>query len=261
MLLDDANGREAERAKLAESRRSGFRARECSFRHSLWKSSFRGRRSICPFGFCRIVAGADIAPDLPTDRIIRATFTGGHFHVARMDRGYASGEDRGHARFMILGGLGGLDQALRLPAPRHEVVDTTHGMIGESCKDVGEVGLRIEAIELTGCDQCVDRGSTLGVAIGAGEGPIGAAERDAAQRPFRRVIRQTDASVLKQAREGGPASQAVSNRLGEFGARRQFRALRNEPDFELVDERPQSLLADGEPLGGGPTVDLALDCE
>jgi hypothetical protein len=45
-------------------------------------------------------------------------------------------------------------------------------VIGQAGKDVGEPGLRIDAVQLLGFDQGVHRGRAFAAAIGAGEGPV-----------------------------------------------------------------------------------------
>ena len=67
-------------------------------------------------------------------------------------------------------------------------------------------GLRIDVVELGGLDQRVHHGGALAAAIGAGEQPRLAAERDAAQRALGGVVGQADAAVVEEAREGCPSA-------------------------------------------------------
>ncbi len=70
------------------------------------------------------------------------------------------------------------------PVPGQELVDALGRMIGETGKDVGEPGAGIDVVELGGFDQGVDGGGARGAGIGAGEGPVVAADGDAAQCPL-----------------------------------------------------------------------------
>ncbi len=70
-----------------------------------------------------------------------------------------------------------------------------------------------------------------------------------------------DAAVVEEAGERGPPLEAVGDGLGQVRLRRQLLTLCDEPDLEFVDQRTEMSLANGEPLGGRPAVDLALDGE
>src|SRR5918998_4593505 len=58
------------------------------------------------------------------------------------------------------------------PVPWQEVADPPGGMIREPGQYVGEPGLRVDAVELRGLDQGVDRRRSLPTAIRAGERPV-----------------------------------------------------------------------------------------
>ena len=51
-------------------------------------------------------------------------------------------------------------------------------MIGDAAQHIGEPGLGIDAVEFCRGDQGVDRGGTLTAAVGAGEQPRAASERN-----------------------------------------------------------------------------------
>ena len=78
-----------------------------------------------------------------------------------------------------------------------EVADPLGGMIGQPGEHVGEPGLRVDAVELGGLDQGVDRGRPLAAAIGTGEGPVAPADGHTAQRPLGRVVAQADPPVAR----------------------------------------------------------------
>src|SRR5205814_6010937 len=93
--------------------------------------------------------------------------------------------------------------------PGEELVEAGDRMIGDPTQDVGEPGLWVDAVELSGLDQREHRSGALAAAVGASEQPGLAADCDAAQRPLSGIVGQADASVVEKAGEGGPALQHV----------------------------------------------------
>ncbi len=78
-------------------------------------------------------------------------------------------------------------------------------MIGDAREDIGELGLRIDIVELGGLEQRVDDGGALAAAIRATEQPRLATERNAAQRVLGGVVAEADAAVVEEAGERTPA--------------------------------------------------------
>ena len=74
-------------------------------------------------------------------------------------------------------------------------------VIGDPGQHVGEPGLRIDVVELGRLDQREHDRGALAAAIGAGEQPRLAAERNPAQLALGRIVAQADAAVLEEARE------------------------------------------------------------
>ena len=66
--------------------------------------------------------------------------------------------------------------------PRQQFVDPIDRVLGDALEHVAQVGLEVEAVELRGAEQGVDRGGALAAVVGAGEQPVLATERDGAQR-------------------------------------------------------------------------------
>ena len=128
-------------------------------------------------------------------------------------------------------------------------------------EDIGEPGARIDVVELRGLDQRVDGGGTLGAGVGAREGPVVPADGDAAKRPFGGVVREAEAAVVEEAREGRPALEAVVDRLGEFVLGRELGALFVQPGAQIVDERLRSFLPNAAARRDRGAVDLTLDGE
>jgi len=68
--------------------------------------------------------------------------------------------------------------ALGRVGPGQQVVDLALRMTGDYAGDVGEVGLRVDGVELAGLYQRGDDGPVLAAAVGAGEESVLAIERD-----------------------------------------------------------------------------------
>ena len=82
--------------------------------------------------------------------------------------------------------------------------------------DVGEVDVRVDAVELRGFDERGDRRPVLATAVGTGEERILPIEGDWPDRTFGNVRVDFDATVVKEAGESGPARERVTDRLREL---------------------------------------------
>ena len=125
-------------------------------------------------------------------------------------------------------------------------------------EDIGEPSLRVDVVELGGLDEGVDSG---GVAARSEPANVQLLRpnRDAAQRPFGRVVGDTHTTVIEEARERCPALETVVDRLGGLVLRGEF-SLCAQPGFDSVISgrlrswRTRTLVWRG-------AVDLALDRE
>ena len=77
--------------------------------------------------------------------------------------------------------------------------------VDDPCEDVGQIGKRIDVIQLTGFDQGGDGGPMLGAAIGACEQRIFPVERDRTDRTFDGVVVELDTAIIDEARQTLPA--------------------------------------------------------
>src|SRR4051794_13046891 len=87
-------------------------------------------------------------------------------------------------------------EPLRLPGPGQEVADPLGGMVGQTGEDVGEPSLRVDAMELAGFHQGVDRRGPLATTIRTGKGPIPAPDGHTAQRSLDGVVAHAQAPIL-----------------------------------------------------------------
>ena len=92
-------------------------------------------------------------------------------------------------------------------------MDALGGMIRQPGQHVGEPGLRIDVVELGGCDQRIDGRRPSAAFVGASKGPILSPHGDGAQLALRGVIRHAEAPVVEEARERTPSLEAVVDGL------------------------------------------------
>jgi hypothetical protein len=70
---------------------------------------------------------------------------------------------------------------VRAPIPGQHFVEAFGRVIRQTSQHVRDPSLRVDVVELGGCDQRVDRGGAAATFVGAGEGPVLAADGDGAQ--------------------------------------------------------------------------------
>ena len=107
----------------------------------------------------------------------------------------------------------------RRPGPGHEFVEARGWPeIDEFCEHVGEVGLRIDAMQFAGLDKRGDGCPVLRPLIVAGEERVLPTSLDDVGVEF-------DAAVFEEANEPVPMVQAVADGFGDDGLRRDAREL------------------------------------
>ena len=115
-------------------------------------------------------------------------------------------------------------------------------MIWQPREDIGEPSLRVDVVELGGFDERVDRSGASATFIGAGERPVVATDRDAAQRPLSGIVGDAKATVIEEARERGPALETVVDRAlaVSFFAESFARCARSQVFNSAINSRPRS---------------------
>ena len=102
------------------------------------------------------------------------------------------------------------------PCPWHEFVDARGGPeIDEPVEDVGDVGLRLDVVELARLDQRGDAGPVFGPLVMAGEERVLAIENDRADAALDNVGVEFDAAVVEEADEPFPMVQTIAEFVGE----------------------------------------------
>jgi hypothetical protein len=129
----------------------------------------------------------------------------------------------------------------------------------ETFEDVGQVGVRVEVVELAGLDQGGDDGPVLAATVGTGEQGVLAVQRDRADGALDGVGVELDAAVVEEAGEPVPELEGVADRLGEAGLAGQPTELGLEPGTKVLDQRPRAGLALGVAGLWITAADLRLD--
>jgi len=107
--------------------------------------------------------------------------------------------------------------------------------IGEPCQGV-------DVVELCGLDQGVDGGGAAAALVGAGEGPVAAANRNAAQSALGGVVAEAETAVVEEAKQSVPAVQAVGDRLGNLAVGRQLGVLLAQPCPQFLGQRSAAIV-------------------
>jgi hypothetical protein len=78
-------------------------------------------------------------------------------------------------------------------------------MIGDPGEYLAQVGLRVQAVQLGGADQAVERGGALAAGVGTREQKILPSQSHRAQGAFGGVVIDFDPSVFTISRQRSPA--------------------------------------------------------
>lgn len=144
--------------------------------------------------------------------------------------------------------------------PGEKIVDTGLWVaVDDPGKDVGEVSLGIDSVELGGFDQRGDDGPVFAAAIGTGEERVLAIEGNGADRTFDNVGVDLDAAIVDESGQPLPAGEGIADRFGKLCFLADERELVREPGLELVCDGAALILADGTAFIGGQAADVRLD--
>ena len=150
---------------------------------------------------------------------------------------------------------------LPVPVPGQEFVNALGGVIRQAGQHVGEPSLRVDIVELGGCDQRVDCSGAPAAFVGASEGPVLSPKGNGPQLAFGRVVRQAKAPIIEEADEGVPSVEAVVDRFGRVAVLGEPGTLCAQPSLQFDDQRSATLLAHAQALLWHEAVDLAFDSE
>ena len=146
------------------------------------------------------------------------------------------------------------------PGPGHELVEARGWPeIDELGEHVGEIGLRIDAVQFAGLDEGGDRCPVLRPLIVACEERVFSIEHNGTHASLDDVGVELDATVFEEAGKPVPMVQSVADGFGDEGLRRDARELLFEPGFESQHQRLALFLAHGTALVGRSAADGLLD--
>jgi hypothetical protein len=145
------------------------------------------------------------------------------------------------------------------PVPGHELVPWRRWSI--SCdlpSDIGDVGLRVDAVGLAGLDDGVDRRAALAARFRTGEQSVASSDGNAAQRAFGNVVIDLQAPVIDMATQCRPSLRAIGDGLGHVGLWRQLAQSRVQCLAQRIDQRPRPVLPRRQPHIGRPAAELGF---
>lgn len=134
-------------------------------------------------------------------------------------------------------------------------------MGGDAGEDIGEPGLRVDAVHFCRDDEAVHSCGAPPSAIRSAEQPGLPSKSDASQAPFGGIVGETHASIFQEQREAHPSLQDVVERLGQVVTTRQFGELFAHVDLKVLDQRPAQRLSHLKTLLGALAIDGAFDLE
>jgi hypothetical protein len=130
---------------------------------------------------------------------------------------------------------------------------------GHAVDHIGEVGFRIEAIELGALQDGVEDGGALAARLGAEEQEVLAGDGDGAQGPFGGIVVDRQPAVAGVAQQRLPAGERVLDGTSQRVLRRQSAALDTEPVAQRIEQRHGASLPRGQPSLRWLAGDLGLD--
>ena len=134
-------------------------------------------------------------------------------------------------------------------------------MIEQPRQHVGEPSIRVDIIELRGCDEGVDGRRPSTALVGACECLVATPDRDGAQFALCGIVRHAEAPIVKEARQRRPALEAVIDGLPSIAVLGHPGALFAQPTLQFDDECSAPLLAHLDTLLRRHAVNLTLDGE
>ena len=134
-------------------------------------------------------------------------------------------------------------------------------MLGDTAKDIAQIGFRVEAVELGGFDKGVDGSGALATGIGAGEQVVLAAEGEGPDGALGSVVADLQAAIIEIAGQCLPAAAGAAHGAGQLALARELGQRGVEEGGKLIDHRAGPRVADLSARFGQETVDLALDIE
>lgn len=132
-------------------------------------------------------------------------------------------------------------------------------MIVDPGQDVGEIGLRVEAVHLGGLDDGHRTGQRFGTGVRPCKEPVFPPDANRAQGALGWIVVDGDPTIRQEQAEGILAADPVTESLGQIPLAGDQGELALGPCEEGRDFRGAVRLARSKADVGGTTADLALD--
>src|ERR1700675_4652648 len=146
------------------------------------------------------------------------------------------------------------------PRPRHKLVQARGGPeIDELGQHVGEIGLRVDAVQFAALDERSDAGPVSRTLIVAGKKCVTAAEGNLPHSALDGIRIQLDAAVLEEMHQAVPVVEAVADRRGDLRLGGDARELGFKPGLQCLNTRLALDLTDGLAHLRTAAADLFLD--
>lgn len=156
--------------------------------------------------------------------------------------------------------MSGLDRFSLFPCPRQEFVETVGGVsVDHALKDVGEVCVRLDVIELRGFDQRTQDRPAITSAVAAREEMVLAAESHGTNGALDGVGVELYAAIVEEADQSLPARWRVADGLGERASAGEVRKLCLQPCAQIGDHWLRSSPPRRKPVGWRLSADFRLD--
>ena len=143
--------------------------------------------------------------------------------------------------------------------PGEQFFDALDGMLGDPGQHQAEIEFRVEAVELGGTEQRVDRGSSLAAGVGAAEKVILPSKRNGAQRAFSRRIVDLQEAIVDIARKRAPAREGVADGARSFALGGQGAEHLFQPASEIVEQGLGPCLSNTATQIGGLAANFFFD--
>ena len=116
------------------------------------------------------------------------------------------------------------------PGPGHQIVETRGGPeIDQFGEHVGEIGLRIDAVQFAGLDERRDASPVLRSLVMTCEECIFAIEHNGPDAPLDNIGVELDTAVFEETGEAVPMVQGITDGVGDQRLARDARELMLEP--------------------------------
>ena len=115
--------------------------------------------------------------------------------------------------------------------------------LDDPCDGVGQIGLRIDGVELGGLDEGRQNSPVLAAAVGSGEQGVLAVQRQRPDGALHGVVVDLDPAIVEEQGEPLPARERIADGLSQLGLLTDGLKSGAEPGLEGLEDRTAVELA------------------